>query len=237
MLPESVRSCWPGLAVDGPLSSGARNDIRSGQLDGVRVVIRHSRRNPNSRSWEWHLLRHLQECGIHLPVFIPSSAGDLDVDGWHVYEYVEGSHPEPKDPRIADALAAVHAVTEGWPQRPGSASSIDLPELLVGGDIDLTAMPTELANQIVDAWRGARTPSPTCVVHGDAHARNAIIDKQGRCVLLDWDEARVDQPHYDLPVGPADLRANVAWEIATCWIPEPDYARSLVPDFTGSASP
>ncbi|MDV8024730.1 aminoglycoside phosphotransferase family protein [Rhodococcus sp. IEGM 1330] len=235
MLLESMRSCWPGLGVDGPLSGSARNDILSGHLDGVRVVIRRSSRTPDSRSWEWHLLRHLHERGIHVPVLVPSSAGDLDVDGWHVYEYVEGSHPEPKDPRVADALAEVHAVTERWPQRPGSASSIDLPELLVGGDVDLTALPTGLADEIVDAWRRARTSSPTCVVHGDAHARNAIIDEHGRYVLIDWDEARVDQPHYDLPVGPAELRANLAWEIATCWIPEHDYARSLVQSFTGAA--
>ncbi|MEH6793056.1 MAG: phosphotransferase [Rhodococcus sp. (in: high G+C Gram-positive bacteria)] len=237
MLPESVRSRWPGLVVDGPLSGGARNDIWSGHLDGIRVVIRRSRRTPDSRSWEWHLLRHLHECGIHVPVLVPSSAGEWDVDGWHVYEFVKGSHPEPEDPRITDALAEVHAVTEGWPQRPGSASSIDLPKLLGGGDVDLTALPTGLTQRIVDAWRSARTSSPTCVVHGDAGARNAIIDEHGRCVLIDWDEARVDQPHYDLPVGPAELRANLAWEIATCWIPEPDYARSLVQDFTDAGAP
>ncbi|MCZ4518205.1 aminoglycoside phosphotransferase family protein [Rhodococcus ruber] len=237
MLLESVRSCWPGLVVDGPLPGGVRNDIWSGQLDGVRVVIRHSRRSPDSRSWEWHLLRHLHECGIHVPVLIPSAAGDVDVDGWHVYEYVEGSHPEPKDSRITDALVKVHAVTVGWPQRPGSASSIDLPVLQVGGDVNLTAMPTVLAGQIVDAWRRARKPSATCVVHGDASARNAIIDEHGSCVLIDWDEARVDQPHFDLPVGPTELRANLAWEIATCWVPEPNYARSLVQDFTGAPLP
>ncbi|MFI8568747.1 phosphotransferase family protein [Rhodococcus sp. NPDC078407] len=72
-----------------------------------------------------------------------------------------------------------------------------------------------MAEQMVDAWRGARTPSPTCVVHGDPSAENAIIDERGRCVLIDWDEARVDQPHYDLPAGPA----------------KPDYAKSLVRDF------
>jgi hypothetical protein len=54
--------------------------------------------------------------------------------------------------------------------------------------------------------------------------------------LLDWDESRVDVPWFDfafLPEGveapsPADrdtlVTAGVAWEAATCWTPEPEYA-------------
>jgi hypothetical protein len=55
--------------------------------------------------------------------------------------------------------------------------------------------------------------------------------------LLDWDEARVDVPWFDLAfVPPAVVTdipvpfdvlavAGLAWETATCWLPEPEYAR------------
>lgn len=53
---------------------------------------------------------------------------------------------------------------------------------------------------------------------------------------IDWDESRVDLPWFDfahLPLAvpvpaPAPreqlITAGVAWEVATCWVPEPNYA-------------
>jgi hypothetical protein len=54
-------------------------------------------------------------------------------------------------------------------------------------------------------------------------------------VLLDWDEARTDVPWFDFAMpedvdvpAPVDrqtlVTAGVAWEAATCWVPEPEYA-------------
>jgi hypothetical protein len=54
--------------------------------------------------------------------------------------------------------------------------------------------------------------------------------------LLDWDESRVDVAWFDfafvpdgvelpVPVERAVLvTAGIAWEAATCWVPEPEYA-------------
>lgn len=50
-------------------------------------------------------------------------------------------------------------------------------------------------------------------------------------VLLDWDEARLDHPAFDLPLAnpPAILRrARLAHEILSAWTIEPYYARRLV---------
>ncbi|MDP9476268.1 MAG: hypothetical protein M3R38_11415 [Actinomycetota bacterium] len=60
-----------------------------------------------------------------------------------------------------------------------------------------------------------------------------------RAGLLDWDEARVDASVLDLAGLPLDLsdvldtgrlgrarRASNAWEAASGWIAEPEYARS-----------
>lgn len=46
-------------------------------------------------------------------------------------------------------------------------------------------------------------------------------------MLIDWDEARVDDPLFDLKVTEAEELAALAWEIAVCWKPEPAYARAL----------
>jgi Ser/Thr protein kinase RdoA (MazF antagonist) len=66
------------------------------------------------------------------------------------------------------------------------------------------------------------------VVHGDPGRENVRI-VGGRAILLDWDEARVDLPAFDLAVLPgadeAIVQAAHAWEAATCWRAEPEYAR------------
>ena len=91
-------------------------------------------------------------------------------------------------------------------------------------------MPPELVAVVRAAW-SALPAAEHCVVHGDAGPGNAIITQDGGCVLIDWDEARVDNPAFDTGYDPAARRAQLAWEIATCWVAEPRYAKSLVPEF------
>jgi aminoglycoside phosphotransferase (APT) family kinase protein len=77
------------------------------------------------------------------------------------------------------------------------------------------------------AWRAALVPArDVAVVHGDVGPHNALIDGQGQCVVLDWDEARVDAPWFDRADTETRRGAALAWEIATCWTVEPDYARA-----------
>ncbi|MCD2104416.1 phosphotransferase [Rhodococcus erythropolis] len=83
-----------------------------------------------------------------------------------------------------------------------------------------------------DAWRSALGSGRVGVVNGDCGPRNAIVDTRGRCVLIDWDEARVDDPLFDLPSDELEQRAAWAWEIATCWSTEPVYAKSLIGHLT-----
>jgi aminoglycoside phosphotransferase (APT) family kinase protein len=129
----------------------------------------------------------------------------------------------------------VHAITIGWPQRPGFASARQLLTQDRGGDVDLAATPQPVANLIREAWLPVLDGSE-CTVHGDLGAGNILVDDD-RVALIDWDEARVDVPAFDyahlppdVPVPVAGRRsdivtAGVAWETATCWVAEPDYAR------------
>lgn len=127
-------------------------------------------------------------------------------------------------------------MTRGWPQRPGFASAQTLLSSPYGGDVDFSTMPTSAANLVREAWRPV-LGSAECVVHGDLGPGNVLVtdDHVG---LIDWDEARVDVPAFDFTSFPADvgisatscrrdqlLKAGLAWETATCWNVEPDYAR------------
>lgn len=146
--------------------------------------------------------------------------------------YIPGEALDDKDdPRLLKALEALHIATTGWPQRPGSRGAHDLLTCDRGGDIDLSSMPMQLVDRIRAAWSGLQMGSNHCVVHGDAGPGNAVLTRDGRCVLIDFDEARVDHPIFDTGATPAARRAQLAWEIATCWHAEPHYAQSLVPSF------
>lgn len=227
-LEELLSSSWPGLKVSDRMSGGARTEVWSGFLRDRAIVLRYSSRSDDSRTWEWNLLKRLNLAGIRVPRLVPTTDGVLDVSGWHVYPYVEGREPDADDPRLLGTLRAVHAETVGWPQRPGSVSASTLLTSNSGGDVDLTRMPTDLVEALRDAWRSAMDTHPSSVVHGDCGPRNALIEAKGQCVLIDWDEARVDAPIFDLPTNDLERRAGLAWEIATCWCTEPSYARSLV---------
>ena len=75
-----------------------------------------------------------------------------------------------------------------------------------------------------------------CAVHGDLGAGNVLVTDD-HVALIDWDESRVDVPAFDyahlppdvhVPIGggrSATVTAGVAWEAATCWAAEPEYAR------------
>lgn len=225
---------WPGISIGGRVTNGARTEVWTGHLEDVgKVIARRSRRSQPSRAWEWALLRHLRDMGIEVPDLIPSAGGDVDVDGWHVYHYIDGREPSAEDPRLVRSIGRVHRATSGWPQRPGSASARDLLVDSAGGEVNLDGMPDVLVDAVRGAWTSAlHLRESTSVVHGDFGSRNALIDTRGRCVLIDWDEARVDDPLFDLPESDTQKRAALAWEIATCWSVEPTYARSLVEAFT-----
>jgi aminoglycoside phosphotransferase (APT) family kinase protein len=94
-------------------------------------------------------------------------------------------------------------------------------------------MPRSVLRLVRSAWEEL-PDGPYPVVHGDPGPSNVkLVD--GRVALLDWDEARVDCPWFDLadlPVRVLDEAVEAlaraaahAWEAANGWIVEPAYAR------------
>jgi Ser/Thr protein kinase RdoA (MazF antagonist) len=230
-------SAWAGLDVIGPLTGGNRTPVLLARRGERRLVVRRSGRSPDALDWELDLLAHLVAYGVDVPALVPADDGRRHVEGVLVQEFVDGRQPaSAHDWRlVVDVLRVVHRVTTGWPQRPGFAAAEDLLVTERGGDVALDAMPADGVRAVRAAWRPVLT-GPRCAIHADLGASNVLISGE-RVTLLDWDESRVDVPWFDfaflpepppdLPVAWADLvAAGVAWEAATCWLPEPAYARS-----------
>ena len=100
-------------------------------------------------------------------------------------------------------------------------------------------MPPDLVRACRAAWEPF-ADRPQSVVHGDLNPSNLLRTRDGGAALLDWDEARADGSWFDLralePGGArgdagAEQRALDAWEIAVCWLVEPDHARRLAARF------
>jgi Ser/Thr protein kinase RdoA (MazF antagonist) len=193
-----------------------------------------------SLEWELDLCIALAEAGIVVPLPIETDDGRLSNEGVVVTTFLPGRPPVAKDDweRALAVLLDVHHFTSGYPQRPGFAASGALLHESKGGDVDLSVMQDADVTLIRNAWRAVQV-GPASVVHGDPGAPNIVIAEDGSVGLLDWDEARVDVGWFDLAAMPqsvdlptdpavsrqAVIKAGVAWETATSWIREPDYAQ------------
>jgi Ser/Thr protein kinase RdoA (MazF antagonist) len=233
--PSSIAP-WAGVELRDPLTGGARNQIVLAERGSERLVARHSERSVSALEWELDLLDFLDARGIEVPRLVPTDDGRRHVDGVVIYRFIDGRPPQDRAEwrRAVAVLTAVHDMTAGWPQRPEFASSRQLLTTDRGGDVRLDAMPPEAAEAVRAAWRPVITRAE-CVNHGDVGAGNILVTDAG-IALLDWDESRVDVPWFDFAFLPADVEADVpidvetlrtagvAWEAATGWMAEPDYA-------------
>ncbi len=198
------------------------------RVNGQLAVGRLGVRSDADLAWETDLLRHLGRQGLSVPVPIATRSGRLFADGLVVMSYVEGEPPETEADwrRVADSLRRLHRLTQGWPQRPGWRSSIDLLHAETGTKIDLGAMPPEGVARCRAAW-ARLAEHQTCVIHSDPTPGN-IRMAADRVGIIDWDESHVDVADLDLllPHNAADLgddaydtseQAFTAWDAARCW--------------------
>jgi Ser/Thr protein kinase RdoA (MazF antagonist) len=203
--------------------------VWSVRVDGRLAVGRLGARSDADLAWETELLQHLDREGLTVPVPIPTTDGRLFAGGLVVMTYVAGGPPETEADwrRVADTLRQLHRSTQGWPQRPGWRSSIDLLHAETGTRIDLGAMPAEGVARCRAAWERL-TGRQMCVVHGNPTNPGNVRVTAGRVALIDWDESHVDVPDLDLalPHNAAGLdddahdiaaQASAAWEAAVCW--------------------
>lgn len=211
------------------LTGGVANDVWSVRVGGKIAVGRLGKRSEADLAWETDLLIYLNRAGMAVPVPIPTHDGRLFVDGLVVMKFMEGGPPETQDDwrQVAETLRRLHQLTQGWPQRPGWRSSLDLLQVETGTKIDLNAMPAEGVVRCRAAW-ARLLGHQTCVVHGNPNSAANVRMTANHVALIDWDEAHVDVPDLDLvlPENGAGLegetldiasQASAAWEAAVCW--------------------
>lgn len=250
MTPLPDVSPWPGVEINARLTGGARATVYTASRGNQKLVVKVSTRSRVSLAWEVDLLRALHDAGLSVPTALPTARGDEHHRGVWVQPLLPGGPPTSRRDwqAAAEVIAEVHALTADWPQRPGAASARDLLKQRTGADVDLMAMPAEAITLVRACWRAllealSGSQRQRCVVHGDFGVGAVLVDG-GRVSVIDWDEARVDIPAFDLGGLPRSLRwldgsggrsteeiqdaldaAALAWETATCWSVEPAYAR------------
>ena len=241
-------SAWREVEITGALTGGARARVYAAHRGEEPLVVKVSPREEPSLDWELELLLALTAAGVPVPTPTPTADGRVRVGRVFVSRFLPGGPPRTAEHwrAAAEVVATVHEVTRGWPQRPGAASAALLMGTTRGADVDLAAMPPSAAALVRACWQplldradAAGRDDGSCVVHGDLGTGAFLVDGD-EVGIIDWDEARVDVPAFDLAAlataaggavalpGGLDRQvladAALAWEVATCWVPEPDYA-------------
>jgi aminoglycoside phosphotransferase (APT) family kinase protein len=223
---------WSGCAILDPLAGGYRNAAMLVRRGDMQLVAKTTRRNEAQLTWLLAVHSAARAAGFVVPEYILSDNGNMTEDGVTLETFIPGYHPQTlADARLAEQLARFHALGRKLPQRPGFASAAELLHTTQGGDIDLSRMPGALVDCCRSAWAHLQH-HPTTAIHGDLNPDNLIITPAEQLALIDWDEARVDSPIFDSLLqptsNPLDARAQLAFEIASSWQREPEYAQTLI---------
>jgi len=196
-----------------PLEGGHKNRLlRCGE-----VVLRIEERDPESVAWEHELTTFLShdvpEVVTPLVALDGSTFAETDGVVVSVLPFVEGAPLDRDDEserlEVARLLARLHWVGRIWkrprPDRPAFAD-LDL-ETNAWWDVRIIEMPAVLARayERSRAWLAAAPWLGRGAVHGDVYRGNLRVRDRRIRGVLDWEDARVDWPAWEL--------ANATWEV------------------------
>ena len=221
---------WGEWQVLRELEGGYRNKVYLVKNGDELAVAKTTGRSKEALEWLEPVFDSAEEAGFVVPRFIKTKNGNISFEGITLETFIEGkAFTSEEMPVILPLLERFHHKTADVAQRPDFASSLDLLREPRGGDVNLSHMPKGLVKRCRDAWE-ALEGHPQSAIHGDINPSNLLHMSDDRVALLDWDEARVDASIFDMSFikTSEDLRrAFLAWEVATCWLVEPSYAKTL----------
>ncbi|WP_435258639.1 phosphotransferase [Thioclava sp. FR2] len=221
-----------------PLAGGHRNSVWLVELSGKQHVAKSSRRTEDQLAWLEPIQAKARISGFIVPELLHAADGARVSNGWTLEPFVQGSNYSLSQMKtLRPRIDAFHATLRGIGQRPGFSSMHEFCSEDRGGDIDLSALPKPVVQQLRTAW-AAMSGQPVQAIHGDLTPSNLIATPDGPA-LMDWDEARVDCLFLDqinfVRWTTQQTRAHQALEIASGWILEPVHARALWDNFILSA--
>ena len=88
MTAGSDLDAWTGLRMVERIEEGNRNEVWRGELDGMPVAVRQSRRSEASLNWELDLIEALARAGFTVPVVIAADDGRRHVHGRVVQHWI-----------------------------------------------------------------------------------------------------------------------------------------------------
>lgn len=229
---------WDISAPTRRLNGGHRNIAYRTLGLTPNLVFKQTRRSEASLRWLVPVHNAARSAGFVVPQLIEGIRGNIMEAGWTCEPYFDAKPFAPHDlPLIKSRITSLHRLTRNFAQRPGFVSAADLSLTNAGGDIDLAKMPSKLACRCMKAWEDLKG-ADQAAIHGDLTPSNLLWQDDGKPVLLDWDEARVDASLFDhIQLTERDkrdagaLRASLAWEICCSWRIEPAHARKLAKVF------
>jgi aminoglycoside phosphotransferase (APT) family kinase protein len=209
-----VQHLAPGgrLLRSWPLEGGVSAQVTAFELeagDGQRRTLlmrRHGAadlaHNPRIARDEFRLLQFTQAHGLATPApVLCDESRELFADAFIVIEYVAGATDfAPVDPddylaRMAAELARIHSVRD--------APDLDfLPRLGAGygprpARLDESLHEGRIRDALEATWPLERL-NPTALLHGDYWPGNLVWRDGVLAAVIDWEDARVGDPLYDL---------------------------------------
>lgn len=231
----------PNLAAFGhfqtlrPLPGGHRNAVWLVQGRSGHFVAKSTRRTQCQLLWLQGPQMAARSAGFIVPGLVAAPDGQLAPTGWTLEPFVSGVAATSLDlSQFGPRIESFHKASQQITQRPGFASLRALLREERSGDVNLADLPPDLLLRLRAFWAGV-ADTPLTAIHGDLGPANVVMTPDGPA-LLDWDEARVDYAFLDTifvsPLSKDQTAAHLAFEIASCWRPEPDRARQLIKALT-----
>ncbi len=186
--------------LDVTLASGAR----------TRLVLRQhgDRHCGHDASLEYHLLKRLRSLGMLVPEPLGFAEGGDDHHPYVLLQHIEGSTEIPlgvvktRIQKIASQLVAIHGVeTREMPELPQRFDPV--PELLdfLPGDPQWDQLRSTLSH-----LKSAPFDGEGVLLHGDYWPSNIIWQKDEIAGVIDWEDAAIGDPFYDVACGCLELR-------------------------------